>query len=114
MAEEGLDLVLLTSNAVARRLGVTRPTIAALVEKRQLAVAARTSSNVLLFREKEVDRLVEERRLNPPKRGRKPSSTAQQTLPLQNIRGSKKGAAKAATTAEAKTTKKTNKRRAKA
>jgi len=63
------------SGETARRLGVSPQAVTDFIRRGDLPVAARTSAGFNLFRASDVDRLVEHRKKNPAKRGRKPIGT---------------------------------------
>lgn len=61
----------LMSGETARRLGVSTQAVMDFINRGDLPVAGRTSAGYNLFRASDVERLAEQRRKHPPKRGRK-------------------------------------------
>jgi len=59
----------LTTGDVAKLLGVTNQYVHALIRKGILPVSDQTAGGIRLFRRFEIERVVEERKTNPPRRG---------------------------------------------
>ena len=80
--------LLLTSD-VARMLGIGNEMVRKLVRTDKLSVAARTPAGYQLFKRSEVERLVEARRINPPRPGPKSGHPKKKTRSVAAKRRSK-------------------------
>ena len=65
----------LTSGNVAKRLGISNQYVHTLAKAGRLPVATLTENGLRLYRRADIERIAEERRKSPPRRGGKKRST---------------------------------------